>query len=111
MRDWCSFKGWDEADILAFLEKNHVRTPRQLVDGTWCGIVELLFTTSVCMDITPDSAFKYRWCFEDRAEAEYLLATAQDFDEVPVRRTSLKGHRYKTAPLYTEKDELGIDKW
>lgn len=106
-----SFLFWKEENVLAFMAKNKYRLPRNLPDGSWSAIADLMYTTSVCMDVTPLRAFSYRWCFEDRAEAEYFLATAQELDEVPERKASLKGHRYTTRPLYQEKDELGLDKW
>lgn len=84
---------------------------RQLADGSWIGVMRLMFTYSVCMDIDEVTPFRYRWCFQDKAEADYFFETAVDFDEVPTRRVSLKGHRYRGEPLLREKDEHGFDKW
>lgn len=106
-----NFDDWPEEKVLAFMADNRILSPRKLADGTWAGICELMYTTSVCMDVTPLKAFAYRWCFEYPAEAFHFLATAQDFDEVPARKTSLKGHRYITQPLYMEQDALGLNKW
>ena len=107
-----SFERWPAEERDAFFRDNLYIPPRQLADGDWAGIVRLAFTWSVCMGITPSMPFTYRWCFEDKAEAEFFLATAQDVDEIPVRKTSLKGHRYTSRePLYREKDRLGFDKW
>lgn len=106
-----SFEGWPEADVLAFMDENLYLMPRQLEGGEWVGMVKLAFTWSICTDVTPGCPFKYRWCFEDKAEALYFLETMQDFDEIPVHKNSLRGHRYTTEPLYRETDELGIEKW
>lgn len=106
-----SFDDWSEEEVRDFMDKNLYTLPRQLPDGEWIALVRLLTTWSVCCGITPWTPFKYRWCFRDKAEALYFLETAQEFDEVPTRKTSLKGHRYTTEPLYTEKDEFGFNKW
>ena len=84
---------------------------RQLNDGCWIGVLKLVFTTSVCMDIGEISPFSYRWCFQDQREADHFFNTAVDFDEVPEMRNSLRGHRYRDRPLLVEKDEFGFDKW
>lgn len=94
-----------------FLLQNNFMRVRQLEDGSWIGTMKLMFTTSVCMDIDELSPFRYRWCFADPEEANHFFDTAVDFDEVPTRRTSLKGHRYRGEPLLREKDEFGFDKW
>lgn len=106
-----SFDGWEEADVRAFMEENYYLFPRQLEGGEWVGLVRLAYTWSVCCDIRPATPFIYRWCFEDRDEAIYFLESMVDFDEVPEHKTSLRGHRYRTEPLYREKDEMGFEKW
>lgn len=107
-----SFDGWEKADVLAFMEENYYLMPRQLEGGEWVAMVRLAYTWSVCSDIRPATPFIYRWCFERKDEAVYFLKHMVDFDEVPERKTSLRGHRYMTEqPLYREKDELGFDKW
>lgn len=92
------------------LEQGFLRV-RQLEDGSWIGVLRLVFTTSVCMDIDEFSPFRYRWCFADPAEANHFFETAVDYDEVPTKHDSLKGHRYRGEPLLREKDEFGFDKW
>lgn len=72
---------------------------RQLEEGDWVGILPLIFTTSVCCGIDLYSPFKYRWCFEDKKEAMLFYNSMVEFDEIPVHRTSLKGHRFTTKPL------------
>ena len=92
--------------------KCHILHARQLSDGSWCGLLQLLYTLSVCMGITPTDAYVYRWCFEDPIEAAHFYKTAVEYDEIPVRRESLVGHRHTTdLPLYVEFDQLGLPKW
>ena len=84
---------------------------RKLPDGEWAVLVRLAFTTAVALGADYTAAYKYRWCFEDASEARYFFDTVQEFDEIPKRRVSLKGHRYLDNPLLVQKDELGFDKW
>ncbi|HBM2881016.1 TPA: hypothetical protein LVL09_004838 [Klebsiella oxytoca] len=94
-----------------FLLDNGFSKVRQLEDGTWVGVLKLAYTTSVCVDIEEISPFRYRWCFENPAEADYFFETVKDYREIPARRESLRGHRYRDEPLLREKDEFGFDKW
>lgn len=97
--------------FLDFLVSEGYINPKKLQDGEWVAIMPLAFTTSVCCGIEEITPYKYRWCFKDPAEAYHFLDNIKDFDEVPEKRESLKGHRYLRAPLYVEKDARGYDKW
>lgn len=101
----------DDKDMMAFLSKEGFINPKKLDDGEWVAIMQLAFTVSVCCGIERLTAYKYRWCFKDPQEAFYFLENIKDFDEVPTRRASLKGHRYMDNPLYIEKDSRGFNKW
>ena len=108
-----SFDGWTEEQVHSFLRENNFLAFRQLPNGEWIGMMRLMFTMSVCMDITPMSPYAYRWCFEDPMEAIGFYENATEFDEVPApeKRKSLKGHRYARKPLLVENDERGFPKW
>lgn len=110
---WCSFDDWPEEEVHDYLTtKCGIIHARKLEDGSWCGLMKLLYTLSVCMGISPTDAYCYRWCFEDPAEAVHLYKTATEYDEIPERRESLKGHRHTTGmPLYIEFEQLGLPKW
>ena len=105
------FEGWDLEKVETFMKKNMFITARQLPDGTWSGLYLLAYTLSVCCDITEHSPYGYRWCFEDPAEAREFLATMTTFDQVPEKRTSLRGHRYNRASRLLSTDHLGLRKW
>lgn len=112
MKDMRSFDSWTQEEVHAFLLENRFTSFRQLPTGEWIGMLRLMFSMSVCMDITPLSPYTYRWCFADAQEATHFFETAKEFDEVPQIRTSLKGHRYGgRSPLLTENDERGFPKW
>lgn len=114
MKSRLSFEGWTKEEVESFMLSNGFITYRQLETGEWIGILPLMFTTSVCMDVTPISAFAYRWCFADAQEAIEFFKSAVEYDEIPApeKRTSLKGHRYgRKGPLLVEYDERGFAKW
>lgn len=100
----------DEEWFLAYLKNNRIENIRY-VDGAWCGLQQLAFTWSVCCDVTINSTFAYRWCFEDKEEALFFLNTMASFDDVPAKRESLKGHRYRDSPRMVQFDNLGFAKW
>lgn len=94
-----------------FLLDQGFLSPRRLEDGEWVAMLPLMFTMSVCCGIGEHHTYRYRWCFGDREEAELFLAELVDFDDIPTKKDSLKGHRYLTTPRYMETDQLGINKW
>ena len=56
--------------------------------------------------------YAYRWCFTDRSEAMYFLDTIEEFDEIPTRTQSLRGHRFDCGfarVIHYDKD--GYRKW
>lgn len=106
-----SFNTWTDAEAQEFFAANGFICARKLDSGDWVGIYPLLFTTSVCTGITPQRSYTYRWCFEDPKEAHLFFSTAEDYDDIPTERSSLRGHRYITSPLLIEYDQLGLPKW
>lgn len=109
---WDNFYNWDDEKVTTFLNENNYTHHRKLEDGSWVAIQRLMFTWSVCCDITPTSPYAYRWCFQDLEEAEYFITTIKEFDEVPVRKESLRGHRFHDGQArYVKFDELGFKMW
>mgnify|MGYP006961050029 CR=1 FL=1 len=107
------FRGMSDEQVETYLiEECDFIKVRKLESGEWIGILKLMFTTSVCMDIDYMTPYVYRWCFENKEEAEFFFENAKEYDEVPVKRESLKGHRYnRDEPLLVEYDEHGFKKW
>lgn len=105
------FKAGSDNEIKAWIEANHYLMPRKLDDGSWVAISRLMYTWAVCVDMDEVTAYRYRWCFGDITEALHFLSTIKEFDEVPVRRKSLKGHRYSGDPLLVEYCERGYPRW
>ena len=84
---------------------------RKLEDGSWIGCKKLAYTMSVCIDITPTTPYAYRWCFKDPKEAFEFCDTVKEFDEIPVKRLSLQGHRFTSESRLVVTDKLGLKKW
>lgn len=107
-----NFIDWDDERVMAFMEENHYINPRKLEDGSWCAISRLITTWSVCTDITPTCPYAYRWCFLDKAEADLFLATVVEFDDIPVVKESLKGHRFHDGQSrYVRYENDGFKEW
>lgn len=105
------FDEWDDEKVITYLTLNGFTNLKKLEDGSWCGLYRLAFTWSVCTDITYLTPYAYRWCFKDKAEADYFLENLKEFDEVPVKRTSLVGHRFSGEARLMAFDNLGLKKW
>lgn len=106
-----TFEEWEDEKVLTFMEENDMLYPRKLDDGSWVAMHRLLFAWSICCDVKPIEQYSYRWCFTDQEEALYFLNTIKEFDEVPVKRNSLKGHRYVDAPRLISYDKNGFKRW
>lgn len=79
-----------------YYQREHIR---KLPDGEWAIIMDLFFTTAVCLGVSKHHLYKYRWCFENPVEAHLFFNECQNYDDIPTKRDSLKGHRYLTEPL------------
>lgn len=105
------FDHWSDEDVIARLAEEKFEQPRKLKDGSWVALYRLAYTWSVCCDITQHSPYAYRWCFKDEQEARYFLETMEEFDDIPVKRESLKGHRYNEEPRLYAFDQFGLSRW
>ena len=107
-----AYPGMNDEQVMDFLIKNYYEHPRKLADGSWVALYMLATTWSVCTDITKESPYAYRWCFTDKNEAMYFLDTIEEFDEIPTRTQSLRGHRFDggfARVIHYDKD--GYRKW
>ena len=107
-----AYPGMNDKQVIEFLLKNQYSEPRKLADGSWVALFMLATTWSICTDITKESPYAYRWCFKEKDEAMYFLDTIKEFDEIPVRTQSLRGHRFDSGyarVIHYDKD--GFRKW
>lgn len=66
-----------------FFADNGYTHVRQLPDGTWAGLVSLIYTTGLCVGLT-EIGWTRRFCFEDRKMAISELAKLTSVDDEPV---------------------------
>lgn len=107
-----AYPGMNDNQVKDFLLRNYYQHPRKLADGSWVALFPLATTWSICTDITKESPYAYRWCFTDFNEAMYFLDTIEEFDEIPKRTQSLRGHRFDggyARVIHYGKD--GFRKW
>lgn len=106
-----NFDGYTDEEVAEFLKSQGYEMFRKLPNGEWVMLVKLAFTFAVCVGVSPSTTYKYRWCFENWAEALLFYSTVKDVKEVPIHRESLRGHRYCDSPRLFVFDELGFCKW
>lgn len=105
---------WDKPDeeVIKYLtDVEGFSRVRKLEDGSFVGCMKLMYTMSVCTDITSSTPYAYRWCFKDPQEAFYFCDNIKEFDEIPEHRTSLQGHRFAREPRLAATDQLGFKRW
>ena len=59
------------------------RHVKQLPDGCWVGIIDLAFTTAICIDLN-ETGYLYRFCFKEEEMAISALTKMQSAEEVPI---------------------------
>ena len=107
------FDGMTDDEVGQWLQKKGYNPAhfRKLADGEWILLHQLAYTLSVCCGVGKVNMFKYRRCFENPAEAIEFFNTCQNYDDIPQKRESLRGHRYLDKPRIVEYDELGFKRW
>lgn len=104
--------GIKDESFIDFLTEQGYIAPKQLQDGEWVAIYPLAFSTSVCSGIDVVTAFKYRWCFARKEDAQAFFDSMVDFDDIPDNLEALVGHRYTNGtPLVVMKDRYGNNRW
>lgn len=58
-------------------------TSRQLDDGTWVGLVPLLFTTGICIGLD-EIGWEKRYCFEDKLKCIQEYDKLRTHDDIPM---------------------------
>lgn len=65
-----------------YLEKMGYISVRQLNDGTWVGLTDLLFTTGLCIGLDL-FGWQKRYCFEDPNKAFLEILRLKTFESAP----------------------------
>lgn len=56
---------------------------KRLPDGTYAGVMSLLFTHAICLGVTPMLAYRKRYCYEDASACLHEYEQLQAFDDEP----------------------------
>lgn len=62
----------DSEEFELFLITQGYMMPRQLPDGTWIALHQLMYTVGLCYGLD-EYGWKKRWCYEDRVQALHAL--------------------------------------
>lgn len=105
--------GMDDESFHDFLIDQGYISPKKLSDDNeWVAICPLAYSTSVCCGMDVVTAFKYRWCFAKKEDAQTFFDNLKCFDDIPANLDQLVGHRYSNGiPLAMATDERGHNKW
>lgn len=79
----------DEA-LLTFLKANDYQHLRLLPDGTYAGLVKLMFTTAIVTGMDW-SGYAYRFCFKDPDKALSELKKLENMDDEPTGFIARRG--------------------
>ena len=71
-----------DEELIEFFTSVGYREVRKLPDGNFVGIVPLMFTTGLCIDLNSCGHNK-RFCFKKEADALQALANLQSVDDEP----------------------------
>lgn len=104
--------GVDDALVVSFLkDQSKYFNIRRLEDGSFVATISLDFETVVYTDISSMGIFAYSWIFNEYSEAIEFGNGIKTFDEVPIKRNSLVGHRYEKMGRFARTDNFGFVKW
>lgn len=80
-------------ELAAILDDNSYTNVRVLPDGRICGLLKMMFTTGLCVDLDED-AYAYRYCYATTREASVALAAWDGTGDPPgpwIKRKGLGG--------------------
>lgn len=79
-----------DPELAAFLRENGFHTLRKLPDGTYAGLLTLLFTTAIHTGLSW-GGWAYRYCYEDPKRAVLELYKLSEMDEAPAGYVARRG--------------------
>lgn len=93
-------------DFESFLKENGYKHIRELEDGSVAALLPLLFTTSICVDVTWYS-WSSRYCFAEPGKALEELLKMKSADDVP---SGFKARRGREPENDTQLERQAIRK-
>lgn len=71
------FTDWMRSDAARFVGA------KRLPDGSYAGVLPLLFTYAICLGVTYSAAYKKRFCFDDTPVCLHEYRKLESFDDEP----------------------------
>lgn len=69
---------------------------KRLPDGTYAGVLPLMFTYAICLGVTYEAAYQKRFCFEDTPVCLHEYSKLTSFNDEPsgwvARRPLIQEH-------------------
>lgn len=56
---------------------------KRLADGTYAGVLPLLFTHAICLGVTPHVAYQKRYCYQDTPTCLHEYSNLSSFNDEP----------------------------
>jgi hypothetical protein len=56
---------------------------KRLPDGTYAGVLPLMFTYAICLGVTHEAAYHKRYCYEDASVCFHEYRKLASFDDEP----------------------------
>jgi hypothetical protein len=56
---------------------------KRLEDGSYAGVQRLMFTTAICIGVTPMTAFQRRYCFNDLGQCLHSYSEIKQLGDEP----------------------------
>lgn len=56
---------------------------KRLADGTYAGVLPLLFTHAICLGVTPEVAYHKRYCYQDTPTCLHEYSKLASFSDEP----------------------------
>lgn len=86
-----------------FLEECAYTHVRKLPDGKWIGIMPLMFTTAIAVDID-FVGLKYRFCFDDKKLLYQAFISMQSIEDIPIGWIACRPAERLPQPCFFAKD-------
>lgn len=71
------FTDWMRSDAAGFVGA------KRLPDGTYAGVLPLIFTYAICLGVTRAAAYRKRFCYEDTSACLHEYRKLSSFDDEP----------------------------
>ncbi len=74
---------WEAADFQWMRDVALFLGAKRLEDGSYAGVQRLMFTTAICIGVTPMTAFQRRYCFNDLGQCLHSYSEIKQLGDEP----------------------------